>query len=259
LELSADLRERQQQLLRAAVPELCQRIAWIERLPQTFVGAMIANEVLDSMPVHLVVWRRNGLYERGVAVANDRFVWEDRRLASGPLFELASAIDAPPDYLSEVNLVARGFVKSLGQVLHRGAILLIDYGFAAREYYHPQRNQGTLMCHYRHRAHTDPFYAPGLQDVTAHVDFSALAQAGAEAGLEVLGYTRQANFLIDCGITELLSEIDAADSPRYLPLANQLQRLLSPNEMGDLYKVLALGRGIEVALQGFRNVGSAMI
>jgi len=140
---------------------------------------------------------------------------------------------------------------TLGGVLERGALLAIDYGFPAREYYHPQRSMGTLMCHYRHRAHGDPFYLPGLQDITAHVDFSALAHSALDAGLEVLGYASQASFLIECGITELLAETDPDDVARYAPLAAEANRLLSPAEMGELFKVLAVGRGVDRPLAGF--------
>ena len=136
-------------------------------------------------------------------------------------------------------------------MLERGAAIFIDYGFPGPEYYHPQRRQGTLMCHYRHHAHADPFFLPGRQDITSHVDFSAVARAGTDAGLDLLGYTTQAQFLINCGITEVLGRVDAEDAERYLPLANQANRLLSPAEMGELFKVIAFGKGIVAPLAGF--------
>jgi SAM-dependent MidA family methyltransferase len=142
-------------------------------------------------------------------------------------------------------------MRSLGRFLERGAVLVIDYGFPAREYFHPQRSMGTLACHYRHRMHGDPFYLPGLQDVTAHVDFSALARAAEDAGLEVLGYASQAQFLINCGITDLLGAENPADAKRYLPAAAAAQKLLSPAEMGELFKVLAVGKGVSEPLLGF--------
>jgi len=157
----------------------------------------------------------------------------------------------PPGYQSEIQQIACAFVRSLAQALARGVILLIDYGFPAHEYYHAERSAGTLMCHYRHRAHSDPFFLPGLQDITAHVDFSALAQAAADAGLDVLGYTSQAQFLVNCGITELLEREDPQDAKRYLPIAAAVQKLLMPTEMGELFKVLAVGRGVTGALKGF--------
>jgi SAM-dependent MidA family methyltransferase len=142
---------------------------------------------------------------------------------------------------------------SLSAVLKRGAILLIDYGFGRNEYYHPQRDRGTLMCHYRHHAHDDPFYLPGLQDITSHVDFSAIAGAAHKAGLDLLGYTSQAHFLINCGITELLAQIPAENAADYLPLANQVQKLLSPAEMGELFKVIAFGKNVSTPLTGFAS------
>jgi SAM-dependent MidA family methyltransferase len=142
---------------------------------------------------------------------------------------------------------------SLSGVLKRGAILLIDYGFGRNEYYHPQRDRGTLMCHYRHRAHDNPFYLPGLQDITSHVDFSAIAEVAHKAELTLLGYTSQAHFLINCGITELLGQIPPENATDYLPLANQVQKLLSPAEMGELFKVIAFGRNISTPLAGFSS------
>ncbi len=251
LEPSPDLRERQGALLNEALPEFRSRVTWIDALPENFVGVMIANEVLDAMPVDLVSWQADGIYQRGVAISGDDFVWHDRKLESGPLFDRARAIDAAPGYVSEIHLAGAAFVRSLGDSLRRGVALLIDYGFLEHEYYHPDRNIGTLMCHYRHRAHTDPFFLPGVQDVTAHVNFSAMMDAARDAGLEVEGYTTQAKFLIACGITDQLTQIDPANAAKYLPLANQAHRLLSPAEMGELFKVLAIGRDIDFPLLGY--------
>jgi SAM-dependent MidA family methyltransferase len=215
---------------------------------------MLANEVVDAMPVHALAWRRDGVLERGVCANEGQLAWSDRA-AEGPVLAAAKAldIDIPPSgrYESELALFARAWMRSLGRFLARGAILVIDYGFPQREYFHPQRSMGTLACHYRHRAHGDPFYLPGLQDITAHVDFSALASAATDAGLEVLGYAGQAQFLVNCGITDLLAEENPEDSRRYLPAAAAAQKLLSPSEMGELFKVLAVGRGVEQPLLGF--------
>ncbi len=230
------------------------RAGWLERLPQRFRGVMLANEAIDAMPVHALAWTANGVMERGVCAAEGMLAWCERP-AQGELLAAARelAIELPPSgrYESELGLAARRWMRSVGAVLERGALLAIDYGFPAREYYHPQRSMGTLMCHYRHRAHGDPFYLPGLQDITVHVDFSALAQCAVDAGLEVLGYASQASFLIECGITELLAETDPDDVSRYAPLAAQANRLVSPAEMGELFKVLAVGRGVERPLAGF--------
>ncbi|MBI2313439.1 MAG: SAM-dependent methyltransferase [Betaproteobacteria bacterium] len=251
LEVSPDLRERQRETLSRQVPGLLARVEWVEHLPQSVEGLIIANEVLDALPVHLVAWRGGKIFERGVVLGDGAFAFDDRPLAEGELMTLARGLDPGRDYVSELCPAARGLVKSLAEVLARGAILFIDYGFGRREYYHPQRNRGTLMCHYRQQAHDDPFFAPGLQDITAHVDFSAVAEAAVEAGLSLLGYTTQAHFLINCGITELLAQSPVEDASRYLPLAEQAHRLLSPAEMGELFKVMALGRNVFAPLLGF--------
>ena len=247
LETSSELRQRQQQLLGDSVQ-------WLDRLPQKFRGVMLANEVVDAMPVHAVAWTRSGVVERGVCANEGQLAWSERP-ADGLVFLHAKEfnMEIPPSgrYESELALFARAWMRSLGRVLERGALLVIDYGFPAREYFHPQRSMGTLACHYRHRVHDDPFYLPGLQDVTAHVDFSALARAAAEAGLEVLGFANQAQFLINCGITDLLAAENPADPRRYLPAAAAAQKLLSPAEMGELFKVLAVGKGVKNALIGF--------
>ncbi len=249
LELSATLQARQREQISAQAPQLLERVQWLERLPQDFTGVVLGNEVLDAMPVHLVVRKDGALWERGVGVGDEQFIWQDQAIANGALLQAATTLDLPEGYLTEINLAAPAFIASLAECMTRGMILMIDYGFPRAEYYHPQRSQGTLMCHYRHHAHGEPFYWPGLQDITAHVDFSAIADS--TPGLQLLGYTSQANFLINCGITDLLAEISPEDVTRYLPLANQVQYLLSPAEMGELFKVIALGKGIEMPLIGF--------
>jgi SAM-dependent MidA family methyltransferase len=153
--------------------------------------------------------------------------------------------------VSEVNLAARAWMRSLVEALDAGAIFVIDYGYPRHEYYHPQRDTGTLMCHYRHQAHADPFARPGEEDITAHVDFTALAEASHEAGGQVLGYTTQAQFLVNCGITEVLEQANVENALHYAPIAAQAQKLLSPAEMGELFKVLAVGRGALGPLAGF--------
>ena len=151
----------------------------------------------------------------------------------------ADALEFPDDYRTEINLTSRALVASLARLLTRGVMLFIDYGFPAREFYHPQRNQGSLMCHYRHHAHDDPFAFVGLQDITTHVDFSAVAAAAHTGGAALLGYASQAHFLINCGITELLARVGPGDTANYLPLTNQANRLLSPAEMGELFKAMS--------------------
>jgi len=253
LELSADLRERSRDTLAACVPHLMERVAWLNVLPPACSGVVLGNEVLDAMPVGIVRATDAGIEEAGVAVAADGSLAWAWRPASADLTEAARALQLPPGYMTEIGLVARGFIRSVAETLQRGIALFIDYGFPLREYYHPQRATGTLMCHYRHHAHTDPFFLPGLQDITSHVDFTSIADAGSAAGMELLGYTTQAQFLINCGITDVLARVPAEDAVRYLPLSNQANRLLSPSEMGELFKVIAFGKGFEAPLVGFAN------
>jgi len=242
LETSAELRERQRKRLGG-------RVRHIDRLPERLRGAVIANEVVDAMPVHLVHWSAHGILERGVDGA---LAWSDRP-AIGELRAVAERIAVAAPYVSEVGLLARAWMRTLAQSLERGAIFVIDYGFPAREYYHPQRASGTLMCHYQHRAHADPFARPGEEDITAHVDFSALADAARAGGAELLGYTSQAQFLVNCGITDVLAQANAENALHYAPIAAEAQKLLSPAEMGELFKVLAVGTADCAPLIGFRD------
>jgi SAM-dependent MidA family methyltransferase len=253
LELSADLRARSRDAIAARVPHLMERVAWLATLPPLFTGVVLGNEVLDAMPVEVVRTTADGSIEQGGVVADDGgFAWAWRP-AQGDVLTAAQRLALPPGYTTELALVAEAFVASIGAVLERGAALFIDYGFPAREYRHPQRAMGTLMCHYRHRAHDDPFMHPGLQDITAHVDFSAVATAARGAGCEVLGYATQAQFLLNCGLPDLLLRVSPDDAARYLPLAAAANKLLSPSEMGELFKAIAFGRGVPDALLGFRS------
>jgi len=251
LEVSADLRQRQQALLHQHLPHLDERVQWLDALPAAIAGAVIGNEVLDALPVHLVRWSGSRVFERGVTSKGNTFIWQDRLAATPALLELAQQISVPDDYLSEISLTARGLVSSLCERLGSGALLFIDYGFGAREYYHPQRNTGTLMCHYRHHAHDDPFFLPGLQDITAHVDFTAIAESAIDHGANLLGYTSQAHFLMNGGIMDFISDVSPDNLSEYLPLSAQIQKLTSPAEMGELFKVIALGKGIDAPLRNF--------
>jgi SAM-dependent MidA family methyltransferase len=252
LELSADLRERSRDTLAARVPHLLERVAWLNRLPPAFSGVVLGNEVLDAMPVHIVRVEKGKIEEGGVGMRGERLDWS-WRVASGDVLEAARALELPEGFRTEVALAARAFVRSLADILERGVALFVDYGFPRKEYYHAQRREGTLMCHYRHHAHADPFFFPGLQDITSHVDFSAIAAAALEGGLEIAGYTSQAQFLVNCGITEVMARTPAEDRSAFLPLANQANRLMSPAEMGELFKAIALARGFGAPLEGFRE------
>jgi len=258
LDLSGELRQRQRETLMTRAPHLIERVTWLDRLPEHFNGLVLANELLDAMPVHLVVWGSNDdpseILERGVAFINDEFVWCDRP-ASNRVLERATTIATEHEllcgYLSEICISATDWTAAWAGILGQGALLLIDYGFPRHEFYHPQRSSGTLMCHYRHHAHGEPFFLPGLQDITAHVDFTAIVEAGFEAGLDFLGYTSQAAFLFNCGLIEVISRLPPVETIPYLTEAQAVQKLISPAEMGELFKVIALGKGIKETLLGF--------
>lgn len=252
LEVSAYLREKQKNNINAELSlHISQKVVWLDAMPTHFVGLVFGNEVLDALPVHLIAWHKSAISERGVAIENGRFVWRDRPLTHGPLFDAAQELALPADYVGEISLAADGLISSLSTMLETGVILMLDYGFPRREFYHPHRTQGTLMCHYRHQAHDNPFVYPGLQDITAHVNFTAVAEAAVGQGATLQGYTSQTQFLINCGITDFLSEISPADVAAYLPLAAQAQKLLSPSEMGELFKAIALSKKYDEPLLGF--------
>jgi len=254
LEVSPELVRRQRGLLLQRLPGVAGRVEWVTSLPPHFTGVVVANEVLDALPVHLLAWREEDVLERGVTWKGGGFAWAERSLAPGALRAVAAGLQIEAPYQSEVSIAAPALLRTLAGALHRGVLLCMDYGFGRREYYHPQRNRGTLMCHYRHRAHDNPFFFPGLQDITAHVDFTSVAEAGVEAGMQLLGYTTQARFLINCGIADLLARTPADQPAAYLPLAAGVQKLISPAEMGELFKVIALGRDVQPPLAGF-NIG----
>jgi SAM-dependent MidA family methyltransferase len=254
VDLSPDLRERQRATLAAEVPHLLERVVWLDGFPEPgFRGVVVANELLDAMPVHRFRIDAEGIREQLVG-------WEGERLVSGwdsprsPGLESAVArlrLAPTEPYESEINLRAAPWLLELSRVLAAGAVLLIDYGYPRSEYYHPQRTAGTLMCHYRHRAHSDPLLYPGLQDITAHVDFTALAEAGQAAGLGVSGFTTQAHFLLACGLDRMVADSDPNDTRAHLALVQGVKRLTLPSEMGERFKVLALSRGVDLPLLGF--------
>ncbi|HNQ04958.1 MAG TPA: SAM-dependent methyltransferase [Thiobacillaceae bacterium] len=243
LELSPDLRARQRDLLAEAAPRLLSRVVWFDTLPERLHGVILANEVLDALPVHLVHWTAEGVRERGVAWNAAGLAWADRPVASPTLARAVARLPVTAPYLSEVNLAAPALMASLAACLEQGLILLVDYGFKRAEYYHPQRRTGTLKVHYRHHGLDDAFFLPGLADITAHVDFSAVAETAGAAGLDLLGYTGQGRFLLDAGLLELLADMTPG-TPEYLRAAQAVQKLVQPHEMGELFKVMLLGRGV---------------
>ncbi|MCX7148885.1 MAG: SAM-dependent methyltransferase [Rhodocyclales bacterium] len=257
LELSGELRARQQATLAEHAPRFSGCVEWLDQLPERFSGCLLANELLDAMPTHAVRWADEGLapdvLEQGVGWADGRLVASERP-ATGALLTAARALGVIAPYRGEISLAARAWVTELARRLEKGALLLIDYGLPRNELYHPLRDGGTLRCHYRHRVHQDPLWLPGLSDITSHVDFTAVAEAGFDAGLDVLGYTSQASFLINCGIGELLEPGVGAGGTAAageLRARGAVNVLISPNEMGELFKVIALGRGVPGPLLGF--------
>jgi SAM-dependent MidA family methyltransferase len=250
LELSGELRARQQATIAAAVPHLAARVEWLDAMPERFVGCVVANELLDALPTHAVAWREDGPMERGVVLGPAGFAWAERP-APPRLAAAMAALPVDASYVGEVGLAAHAWVAEWGRRLARGALLLIDYGLPRHELYHPLRDGGTLRCHYRQRSHDDPFWWPGLSDITSHVDFTAAAEAGYDAGLDVLGYANQASFLMNCGIGELFAARQQAGGEQALRASGAVQVLIAPGEMGELFKVLALGRGIAEPLLGF--------
>ncbi len=259
VELSGELRARQRERLAQRVPGLLGRVAWLDALPERIEGVVIANELLDALPVRLFRWSAGEVFERGVGIGPDGGpAFADRPADAAFAGRVRQAVseawagDAPDgDYVSEIGERAEGWVATVGGRLARGALLLVDYGFPRAEYYHPHRATGTLQCHYRHRVHGDPFLWPGLQDVTAHVDFTAVSRAARAVGLAPLGYASQARFLIDCGLLEHLGALPRDDVRAWTRQAQAAQMLLSEAEMGELFKAIAFGRGVPDDAPGF--------
>jgi SAM-dependent MidA family methyltransferase len=257
LERSADLKVRQQQAIARQLPQLLDRVSWIDELPATgFRGVMLANEVLDAMSVERFQWDGESAELFHVCSEADGFAWQ---LQTGKVNEATTRIgawvsgsDLCAGYVSEFNTSVQPWLRSVADSLDQGLVLLIDYGYPQHEYFHPQRSSGTLMCHYRHYAHADPLLWPGLQDITAHVDFTAVAEAAVAADLEVAGYTTQTWFLLDCGLEEYLLQSGATDTTDYMKAAQQAKTLILPGEMGERFKCIGLTRGIDIPVPGFR-------
>ncbi len=249
LELSADLRARQRSLIEREVPALAQRVIWLDQLPDRFSGVVFGNELLDAMPIERIRTARHGVEEAGLTLDMDGRVALSWRPAGPTLAKAAQALHLPVDFETEIGLAGRAWMAELARRIEVGALLLIDYGFPQAEYYHPDRSTGTLMCHYRHHSHTEALWMPGLCDITAHVDFTAVAQAAFDTGMSLAGYTSQANFLLNCGLLDHLTpDADALTRSRQNADLNQLT---SPAEMGELFKVICMTRGIHEPLAGF--------
>ncbi|MCK4864783.1 MAG: SAM-dependent methyltransferase [Gammaproteobacteria bacterium] len=257
LELSADLRERQKKTIEENFPEFIDNIKWLDELPEKFSGVVLANELLDAMPVQLFQKTENDINDVNVTWLNDKFEFQvtssfDARLISRVQdIESELNLEFNAGYISEINFAAEDWIKSIAERLQQGIIILLDYGFPRHEYYHEQRNQGTLMCHYRHRTHPDAFVYPGLQDITAHVDFTSMADAALEANLQVIGYTNQVSFLMGAGLLELADLENEVDTKQQMETASQIKKLTLPHEMGELFKVIGFSKNCDVSLPAF--------
>ncbi len=248
MEVSADLRERQQRLLRRELPGIADRISWLDRMPETQRGVVIANEVLDALPVERFMRRSGGVCQLRVGDEGGEFVFVDEPAPD----ILAAAVESiekdigerlPDNYVSEVSLAAPAWLRDVAQMLEHGMILLFDYGVSRREYYAPDRNEGWLRCHFRHRAHSDPLILTGIQDLTAWVDFSAIAEVAERGGLEILGYVSQSQFLLAGDIEAELQDFAEMPIESQLQTAAQIKMLTLPGEMGENVKCLGLARG----------------
>jgi len=233
VELSAVLRERQ----RATLAAFADKVEWVDVLPDAMQGVVVGNEVLDAMPVQLLHFDGLTWAEMGVTWADEKLMWSDRATDLKPPLDSAF----PPDSVTEIHLQAEAFIATLGERLQRGAAFFIDYGFPEAEYYHPQRHMGTLMCHHQHQADGNPLLQVGEKDITAHVNFTGIALAAQAAGMDILGYTSQARFLMNCGVMALLQGAD-------IKTTANTQKLLTEHEMGELFKVIGLTKGCTPAL-----------
>jgi len=254
LERSGAMRHLQQQTLQPLI-EQGLVVEWLDELPRRPInGAVFGNEVADALPVERFSWRGGEVLSLGVKWQAGALAYCDVP-ADAALTDRIQALagDWQGRYDSEYCPSLQAWVDGIASCIQRGALLLVDYGYGRGEYYHPQRTMGTLTCHYRHQAHDNAFWYPGLQDITAFVDFTAIAEAGTDAGMRLAGYNSQAQFLMHCGIDRLLSEIDPADTRRYMTLSNEAKRLMLPGEMGERFKCMAFTRDLHTDVVGFNR------
>ncbi len=252
IELSPELAERQRQHILAFAPDMADKVIHLAELPASLDGIVIGNEVLDAIPCEVVQHQDNEYYQMGVCHNGQHFAWQQRPIVSPTLAQLAEQyFPANQPYTSELHPAQYAFIHTLSEKLTCGAIIMIDYGFDAAQYYHSQRDQGTLIGHYRHHSIHNPFYWVGLTDLPAHINFTDIAQAGTDAGLDLIGYTTQAHFLLNLGITEILEAKADTESVEYIREASNIHKLVGQHEMGELFKVIAFGRDIDIDWQGF--------
>lgn len=255
VEVSADLKQRQQERLSRLPGRLAQRVEWLDTPPtEPWTGVLLANEVLDALPVDLLAWRDGEWHECGVTMADAGLGWADRPAPVALANEMTRRVGSAAlteGFRSELCRRLPGWLDTATARLQRGVALLVDYGYPRAEYYRADRRQGTLVCHYRHRAHDDPLFWPGLQDITAFVDFTAVAEAADDCGLEVVGFTRQGHFLLGAGLPERLADMDTLPDRERLQRSQEVRALTLPGGMGDRFRVMALARNWEGALPAF--------
>jgi SAM-dependent MidA family methyltransferase len=258
LELSGFLKSIQRETIQAKMPEFIDCVIWLDQLPKEPIqGVIIANEVLDAMPVSLFT-NKSSIKECGVTIENNELVGcvleknNAKLIAQLEKYE----IHFSENYTSEINLYLSGWIKSVSTILSRGVVLILDYGFPRHEYYHVDRSMGTIMCHYRHYAHSNPLVFPGIQDITAHVDFTAVAESASDNGFSVVGFTNQAAFLMNCGLLSFVKE--STDEKKRFLQNQQVLQLTLPSEMGELFKVMGLSKNYDNELLGFQSMNQLM-
>lgn len=256
LEVSADLRERQRALLQQRLPHLMDRIEWLDRLPEQFRGVLLANEVLDALPVQRFRMRGSQVNQLGVTWQLGRLDWSEvhaEPALEAVVREIELNLGEPfaDGYTSEFNLRLQPWIAGIAAAMSEGVALFIDYGLPRRQFYSASRREGTMLCHFRHRFHDDPLVNVGVQDIGAWVDFTAVAEAGFAAGMSVAGYTTQAHFLIGNGIEQFLAPKDDDELASRLQQARQAMLLTLPGEMGERFKVIGLAKGVDLPLRGF--------
>jgi SAM-dependent MidA family methyltransferase len=254
LEISPSLRKQQYELLTKNLPShLFSKIQWIDEIPKEYEGIIFCNEFLDALPVELIKKDSGMYYQKGIGIENDLLVWKEKPIDDISNYEEIDLKNLPDDYVAEYPLYIKNWLKKISQSLKKGIVFIIDYGFNQREHFHEQRSQGTLMCHFKHYAHDNPLIQVGIQDITTHVNFSYVAREASKLGLNITGFISQANFLINCGILNLLETINLEDRALYMKSVSEVQKLLSPSEMGDLFKVMTLEKNIDIDLLGLKQ------
>jgi len=254
LEISHSLRKRQYELLIKNLPShLFSKVQWIDKIPQEYNGIVFCNELLDALPVDLIKKSSGIPYQKGVGLENDLFIWKDKAIKDLSTYDHINLESLPDNYLAEDAIHIKSWINNISESISKGVVIIIDYGFNHSEYFHEQRSQGTLMCHFKHHAHDNPLIQVGIQDITSHVNFSYVAREASSKGLHINGFISQANFLINCGILELLEKVNIEDSLLYMKSVSEIQKLLSPSEMGDLFKVMTIEKNIDINLVGLKN------